>query len=112
MVSNLDDHCYVLYCQLSNGSCFPLTIAVLIGKKCPAYILSRWWYVALAASYGYKYYLCIVRYTQVLINKFPETNKINLAASGLQSLLLEPILYSDVCLIHCYHVAYFNKHIK
>jgi hypothetical protein len=33
VVSNLDDHGYVLYCLLSNGSCFPLTIAVLIGKN-------------------------------------------------------------------------------
>ena len=88
MVSNLDDHCYVLYCLLSNGSCFPLTIAVLIGKNVQLAYLSRWWDVAQAAGYGYKYYLCIMRYTQVLINNFKATNKINLAASGLQSLFV------------------------
>ena len=67
--------------------------------------------MAKAATYGITYYLVMVRYTQLLINYYPSDNKINKAASSLQSHLVEPMVYSDVCLIYCFHKAYFNEHM-
>ena len=80
-------------------------------KRCPACILTRWQCVGGAAAYGFKYYLLLVKFTQLCINRYKTDNKINGAASDLQSMLLEVMLYSDTTLLNCFHEGYFKQHM-
>ena len=80
-------------------------------RACPACVLTRWQYVGGAASYGFEYYLVLLKFTQLCINRHGSNNKINKAASNLQSLLVEPSIYSNVCLLNCFHEGYFKDHM-
>ena len=53
-----------------------------------------------------------MKYTQILINAYKTERKENLVASELQSLLLEPLLYSDICLVKCYHDGFFQEEMN
>ncbi len=86
-----------------------------VGKKkwtqISACVLTRWQYTGEAAKYGFENYLVIFKFAQLCINAFPSGNKINKTASDLQSLMMDPIIYSDMCLIHCFHDFYFKKYL-
>jgi hypothetical protein len=81
-------------------------------SQCPACILTRWWYVGNSFSYVYDYYLVLFKFTQLVIHAFPSNNAKNKAASDLQSMLMDPYFYSDVCLVRCFHHQYFNDHMR
>ena len=55
--------------------------------------------------------MVIFKFTQLCINARKSDNRINKAASDLQSMLLEPMFYSDVCLLYCFHERYFKDHM-
>ena len=80
-------------------------------KKMTAPVLTRWWYVGEACKYVWDNYPSIVKATQMIINMYG-ASKPNKIASGLQPLLLEPELFSDLVLLKCYHVAFFTENLK
>lgn len=80
-------------------------------KRCSACITTRWQYVGAASKYGFEYYLILLKFTQLCINQCKSNIKINQAASDLQSLLINPLFYSDVCLLHCFHDGHFKRHM-
>ena len=53
----------------------------------------------------------LVKLCQIIINTYDSNSKPNKIASGLQPLLKEPEIFSDLALIKCYHAAYFGKHM-
>ena len=57
-------------------------------------------------------YLLLLKFTQMAINAYASSNKINSAALDIQSLLMEPTIYSDVCLLVCFHDGYFQDHLN
>ncbi len=50
-------------------------------------------------------------FSQFIINNYGAKNILNMGASNLQSLLLEPIFYSDVCLLKNFHDKYFHTNM-
>lgn len=78
-------------------------------RRCPACVLTRWQYVGAAAEYGFQCYLVLFKFSQLCINQCASNIKINKAASHFQSLLLDPLFYSDVCLLHSFHKGYFKQ---
>jgi hypothetical protein len=72
--------------------------------KILALVLTRWWSVGETARATWSSYLLLLRLTQQVINS--TTLKPNKIASGLQPLILELELFSDVSLIRCFH-SYF-----
>ena len=79
-------------------------------KKMQAPVLTRWWYVGEACKYVWKLFPVILKATQIVINVY--SGKPNKIASGLQPLLLERDIFTDLALVKCYHSAYFEKHLK
>jgi hypothetical protein len=77
-------------------------------RKFQAPVLTRWWTVGEAAVIVYDSFLLLLKVTQSIINS--SSGKPNKIASGLQPLLLEPEIYSDLTLITCYHIAYVVPH--
>jgi hypothetical protein len=78
--------------------------------KFPAPVLTRWWTVGEGARAVMDCYLVLLKISQSVINS--TSGKCNKIASGLQPLLLEPELYSDLALVHCYHSSYVCVHFK
>ena len=79
-------------------------------RKMAAPVLTRWWYVGEACKYVWQNYPAIVKATQMVINIYG--TKPNKIASGLQPLLLEPEIFSDLALLRSYHVGFFDHHLK
>ena len=80
-------------------------------RRCPVCVLTRWQWTGLAAKYGFDNYLCLLKFTQLCINGYKSDNKVNSAASDLQSMLLEPLFYSDITLLIAFHDSYFKEHL-
>lgn len=80
-------------------------------RKLQAPVLTRWWTVGAGAHLATKIYLLLVRITQNVINCHPTRDKKNKIASGLQPLLLEPEIFSDLALVDCFHTAFFCPHL-
>jgi hypothetical protein len=77
-------------------------------SKFQAPVLTRWWTVGDAAQTLFECYLLLLKVSQSVINS--TGGKSNKIASGLQPLLLEPEIYSDLTLISCYHASYVLPH--
>jgi hypothetical protein len=78
--------------------------------KIPAPVLTRWWTVGETARVSWSAYLLLLRISQQVINA--TTRVQNKIASGLQPLLLEAELFSDLALIHCFHSFYVCPHFS
>jgi hypothetical protein len=65
-------------------------------NRVPAPILTRWWYVGVAAEFFLEHYLSLFRTTQAIANDFNADSRANEVGSHLYSLMLEPQLYSDL----------------
>lgn len=78
--------------------------------KFTAPVLTRWWTVGEGARAVMDCYLLLLKISQSVINS--NSGKSNKIASGLQPLLLEAELYSDLALVHCYHCNFVCKHFK
>jgi hypothetical protein len=76
--------------------------------KIPAPVLTRWWSVGETAKATWPSYLLLFRISQQVINA--TSSKQNKIASGLQPLMLEPQLFSDLSLLHCFHTYYVSPH--
>ena len=75
-------------------------------------VLTRWWTVGQCARLTSSIYLLLVRITQLVINASLANSRGSKIASGLQTLLLERQIYSDLCLIHCFHSVYVCPHFE
>ena len=80
-------------------------------KRCPQAILTHWWYVGEANQYAWECYLLLLKWTKMIINFKTTDSVLNMAASNLQSPLLEPQFYSDTCLVKRFHDSYFRTHM-
>jgi hypothetical protein len=78
--------------------------------KVQAPVLTRWWTVGDAATMVWNAYLLIFRVCQQVINSQATVQRSNKIASGLQPLLLEEEIFSDVALIHNYHCFFVTPH--
>jgi hypothetical protein len=67
-------------------------------------VATRWWTVGDASLVVFNAYLLLVKLTQSVINS--SSGKSNKIASGLQPLLLEPEIYSNLALLTCYHFRF------
>jgi hypothetical protein len=76
--------------------------------KIPAPVLTRWWSVGETARVSWSAYLLLLRISQQVINS--TASKPNKIASGLQPLMMEPELFSDLALVHCFHGFYVSPH--
>ena len=81
-------------------------------NKIPAPVLTRWGTVGVAARYYWIHYLSIFRATQVVINLYPSNAKPNKIASGLHSLMLEPIFFCQLAFIKSFHLAFLHPHMQ
>jgi hypothetical protein len=80
-------------------------------RKLQAPVLTRWWTVGQGSHLAWKIWLLLLRITQSVINCHPTRAKQNKIASGLQPLLLEPDIFSNLVLIDCFHTAFFCPHL-
>jgi hypothetical protein len=78
--------------------------------KVPAPVLTRWWTVGETASVTWTVYLLLFRVCQQVINTHGTIHRSNKIASGLQPLLLEPELFSDLAMMHNYHCFFVSPH--
>jgi hypothetical protein len=76
----------------------------------PAPVLTRWWTAGETASVAWSAYLLLLRVCQQVINANTTASKPNKIASGLQPLLLEAELFSDLAMIHEYHCYFVTAH--
>jgi hypothetical protein len=76
--------------------------------KIPKPVLTRWWTVGETARVTWSAFLLLLRISQQVINA--TVRKENKIASGLQPLLVEAELFSDLALIHCFHSFYVCPH--
>ena len=79
-------------------------------KKIAAPILTRWWTVGQAAKNIIEYFPILIEMVKRFRNANPSNNKLNKIASGLLSLIAEPIIVSDIKLIACFHDTFLNQH--
>ena len=79
-------------------------------KKIAAPILTRWWTVGQAAKNIIEYFPILIEMVKRFRNANPSNNKLNKIASGLLSLIAEPIIVSDIKLISCFHDIFLNQH--
>ena len=73
-------------------------------------VLTRWWTVGVTARVVWSAYLVILRISQQVINDLPTSAKPNKIASGLQPLMVEAEIHSDLALINCFHSFYLSAH--
>ena len=80
-------------------------------KKIPQPVLTRWQYVGQAADVVWRAYLLLFRMVQVSINTYGSLvpGKIS---SGLQPLMRQPELFSDLALLKDFHNDYFTSHLS
>jgi hypothetical protein len=79
-----------------------------VNFKIPAPVLTRWWTVGETAKVSWSAYLLLLRISQQVINS--TSSKPNKIASGLQPLLLELELFSDLAWVNCFHSYYASPH--
>ena len=77
--------------------------------KIPAPVLTRWWTVGEAARVVWTAYLLIFRISQQVINANTSA-KATKIASGLQPLMMELEIFSDLSLINNFHSFYVSPH--
>jgi hypothetical protein len=73
-------------------------------------VLTRWWTVGECAQVVWPAYLLLLRICQQVINSHPTSAKPNKIASGLQPLMLEAEIFTDLSMIHCFHSFYVSPH--
>ena len=79
-------------------------------QKTPQPVLTRWWYVGVAAAFLKKYYQIVLRATQICININDSKSRPNKIASGLQSMMKEDIAYSDMLFLAQFHTGFLTEH--
>ena len=79
-------------------------------KKLAAPTLTRWWTVGEAAKIILKHLPILLEIARRVRNANPSNTKLNKIASGLLSLMDEPIIVSDIKLISSFHEAFLNHH--
>lgn len=80
-------------------------------RRCPACVPTRWWCVGEACECGWCHCLLPLKFSQCLINCKGTNSVINVAASNLQSHLIEVHFHSDMCLVKCFHDGHFCRHM-
>ena len=81
-------------------------------KKIAAPILTRWWTVGEAAKNILEHFPILLGIARKVVNVNPSNNKLNKIASGLLSLMKEPIIVSDIKLISSFHGVFLNQHFN
>jgi hypothetical protein len=78
--------------------------------KCPAAVLTRWWYCGEAAAYLAENYLVLFRVCQLVINDYDSNSRPNTIASALFSLMREQQLHSDLVFFQIFHLEFLCEH--
>lgn len=80
-------------------------------RKLPAPILTRWHTVGETATAVWHSYVLFFQCLQITINVHGSrvAGKI---ASGMMPIMVQPEVFSDLALIHCYHQCYFTKQMS
>jgi hypothetical protein len=81
-------------------------------KKCPAAVLTRWWYVGMAAEYAAEHYLAIFRACQMIVNDYGASSSPNMIASALYSLMLEQQIFADLVFFRIFHNEFLVEHFE
>ena len=80
-------------------------------KKIPPMILTRWQYVGDVTCVVWRAYLLLFRMGQMVLNTH-RMNRAGKIAAGMMSLMTEPEIFSDLCLVKCYHEGYFTRQMS
>ena len=75
-------------------------------KKIAAPILTRWWTVGEAAKNILEFLPILMELARRFRNANPAKSRLNKIASGILSLMSEPIISSDIKLISCFHEVF------
>jgi hypothetical protein len=94
---------------LPSGECEELPDKI---QKIPQPVLTRWWYVGIAAAFLKKYFQIVLRATQICININDSKSCPNKIASGLQSMMKEDIAYSDVLFWAQFHTDFLMQRFR
>jgi hypothetical protein len=81
-------------------------------QKIPQPVLTRWWYVGVAAAFLKQYCRIVLRATQIIINLNDSKSRPNKIASGLQFIMKEDIAYSDMLFLAQFHTGFPIQHFK
>ena len=81
-------------------------------QQLPAPVLTRWHTVGIAAEVVDRLYLQLVKATQIYVNSNDTKSRTNKIAAGLQSLMAEPLIYSDLQLVKCFHKSFLQDHFE
>jgi hypothetical protein len=81
-------------------------------RKIPQPVLTRWWYVGVAAVYLKENYHIVLRATQICININDSKSRPNKIASGLQPLMKQDVTYSDMLFLAQFHDDFLGQHFK
>jgi hypothetical protein len=79
-----------------------------VNFKIPVPVLTRWWSVGETARVTWSAYLLLIRISQQVINS--TSSKPNKIASGLQPLMIELEIFSDLSLVTDYHTFFVSPH--
>lgn len=80
-------------------------------RKLPAPILTRWHTVGATATAVWHSYVLLFQCLQIVIN-IHGSRVAGKIASGMMPLMVQPELFSDLALIHCYHQCYFTPQMS
>jgi hypothetical protein len=75
-------------------------------------VLTRWWYVGVAAAFLKQYYRIVLRATQIIINLNDSKSRPNKIVSDLQSIMKEDIAYSDMLFLAQFHTNFLTQHFN
>ncbi len=81
-------------------------------QKIPQPVLTRWWYVGVAAAFLKKYFQIVLRATQICININDSKSRPNKIASGLQSMMKEDIAYLDMLFLAQFHTGFLTQYFQ
>jgi hypothetical protein len=81
-------------------------------QKIPQPVLTRWWYVGIAAAFLKKYFQIVLGATQIYFNINDSKSRPDKIASGLQSVMKEDIAYPYMLFLAQFHTDFLTQHFQ
>jgi hypothetical protein len=76
----------------------------------PAPVLTRWWYVGVAAEFLILHFHTVFRACQLICNDHDTKSRPNIIASALYSQMMEPQIFSDLVFLRTFHQEFLVEH--
>ena len=81
-------------------------------KRIAKAVLTRWWFVGVASCHLLEHWAIWHTLSQMIINSHDSKSRANTIASGLNSLMQEPVLQVELALLKGFHEAFIFEHFR